>query len=282
MIDQGIDPKNFLNDFLEIIYLFSRRINLGIVKKDLNISDEDNELINKYSKNIDMQDIGLFWQLTLKTIDDLKMIGNENLLLEMFVMQLVHLKNIDNNKETTKDIDVIEQKIENRNLIQDDIKKEKSENDLTNNIKSQLKNTNQIKKNLAKNFIPQNESNKIEINSFKDLIDKANYEKEVELKFDLERNVKLVNFNKGKIEISFNEKLNQNFIKNLTEKLLVWTGDRWIISLSRNNIAKSFYEKNIEKKTSNLENFKKSELGIKIKNAFSDVEVIDVKEVKDE
>ena len=34
------------------------------------------------------------------------------------------------------------------------------------------------------------------------------------------KNVKLVSFNKGKIDISFNEKLNKNFIKNLTEKLL--------------------------------------------------------------
>ena len=42
-----------------------------------------------------MQDIGLFWQLTIKTIDDLRIVGNENLTLEMYIMQLVHLKNID-------------------------------------------------------------------------------------------------------------------------------------------------------------------------------------------
>ena len=58
----------------------------------------------------------------------------------------------------------------------------------------------------------------------------------------------LVSFNKGKIDISFNEKLNQNFIKNLTEKLLLWTGERWIISLSKNSEAKSLYEQNQENK----------------------------------
>ena len=40
-----------------------------------------------------------------------------------------------------------------------------------------------------------------------------NKEKEIELKYDLERNVKLVSFNKGTINISVNEKLNKNFIK---------------------------------------------------------------------
>ena len=49
----------------------------------------------------------------------------------------------------------------------------------------------------------------------------ANQENEIELKYDLERNVKLVNFKNGSIDISFNEKLNKNFTKILTEKLLV-------------------------------------------------------------
>ena len=45
--------------------------------------------------------------------------------------------------------------------------------------------------------------------------------------------------------------LNKNFIKNLTEKLLLWTGERWIISLSKNTDAKSVYEKNLENKIIN-------------------------------
>ena len=91
-------------------------------------------------------------------------------------------------------------------------------------IKNQLKSTDQIKTNPVKSYSKDSQSNKIEITSFQDLIVQANKEKEIELKYDLERNVKLVSFNKGKIDISFNEKLNKNFIKNLTEKLLLWTG----------------------------------------------------------
>ena len=95
------------------------------------------------------------------------------------------------------------------------------------------------------------------------MIDQAKKEKEIELKFDLERNVKLVSFNKGKINISFNINLNKNFIKNLSEKLLLWTGERWIISLSKNDKAKSIYEQNIEKKSFQLEKFKESNYYVK-------------------
>ena len=148
-------------------------------------------------------------------------------------------------------------------------------------VKNQLKNTDQVKKNPIKNLSPELSKNKIEITSFNDLLDKANKEKEVELKFDLERNVKLVSFNKGKIDISFNEKLNQSFIKNLTEKLLLWTGERWIISLSKNNNAKSIYEQNMERQSSKLEDFKKSNLAKEFEEAFPDAKLLDVQEKVD-
>ena len=90
--------------------------------------------------------------------------------------------------------------------------------------------------------------------------------------------MKLVSFNRGKIDISFNEKLNKNFIKNLTEKLLLWTGERWIISLSKNTNAKSIYEKNKEEKSIKIEEFKKSKIAEDIQKAFPDAKLIDFKE----
>ena len=277
LIDNGLDAKNFLNDILEVLYLFSRRISLGPIEKDISISEAEVQMVDQYSKNIDMQDISLFWQLTIKTIDDLKIIGNENLMLEMYIMQLTHLKNIDDRKVVLPS-DNMSNKILEDNLIGKKNEDKLIENNAPNQIKNQLKSIDQIKTNPIKNLFKESQSAKIEIKSFKDLIDKANKEKEIELKYDLERNVKLVSFNKGNIDISFNEKLNKNFIKNLTEKLVLWTGDRWIISLSKNTDAKSFYEKNLENKTNRIDEFKKSKTAQDVQKAFPDAQLIDLKE----
>ncbi|MDA8538911.1 DNA polymerase III subunit gamma/tau [Candidatus Pelagibacter bacterium] len=277
LIDNGLDAKNFLNDILEVLYLFSRRISLGPIEKDISVSEAEVQMVDQYSKNIDMQDISLFWQLTIKTIDDLKIIGNENLMLEMYIMQLTHLKNIDDRKVVLPS-DNTSNKILEDNLIGKKNEDKLIENNAPNQIKNQLKSIDQIKTNPIKNLFKENQSAKIEIKSFKDLIDKANKEKEIELKYDLERNVKLVSFNKGNIDISFNEKLNKNFIKNLTEKLVLWTGDRWIISLSKNTDAKSFYEKNLESKTNRIDEFKKSKTAQDLQKAFPDAKLIDLKE----
>ena len=276
LINDGLDAKNFLNDILEVLYLFSRRISLGPIEKDMSVSEAEVQMIDQYSKNIDMQDIGLFWQLTIKTIDDLRIVGNENLTLEMYIMQLVHLKNID----TKKQVSNLENEIINYlsdTLIGKKIDDQPVDN-IPNQIKNQLKNINQIKTNPIKNLSKDNQNTKIEITSFQDLINLANKEKEIELKYDLERNVKLVSFNRGKIDISFNEKLNKNFIKNLTEKLLLWTGERWIISLSKNINAKSIYEKNLEDKNNKIEEFKKSKIAQDIQKAFPDAKLIDLTE----
>ena len=272
LIDSGLDSKNFLNDILEILYLFSRSINLGSLENDLSISETEAKLIDQYSKNIDMQDIGLFWQLTIKTIDDLRIVGNENLTLEMYIMQLTHLKNVDTNKELTSYVNTKDNNKENfygKKIDEKDLKIK-----ISNQSKDQLKSTNQIKTSPVKNL--QKEKSFVQINSFQDLIDQASKEKEIELKYDLERNVKLVSFNKGKIDISFNEKLNKNFIKNLTEKLLKWTSERWIISLSKNSEAKSIYEKKLDNKSNFIDEFRKSKTAKDIESAFPDAKLVDV------
>ena len=279
LIDQGIDAKLFLNDILEIIYLFSRRLNLGPIEKDMTISESEIQLIEKYSKNIDMHDIGLFWQLTIKTIDDLKVVGNENLTMEMFVMQLLHLKNIENRKEISENNVT---KNFNESLIGENLSEEENKKDFTKQVKNQLKNIDQVKSNPVKNLSPEAKQIKIEIKNFQDLIDNAQKDKEIELKYDLERNVKLVSFNKGKIDISFNEKLNKNFIKTLTDKLLQWTGERWIISLSKNDNIKSLYEKNIEEKSNKFNEFKKTNKAKEFFKSFPDAKLINISEDNNE
>jgi DNA polymerase-3 subunit gamma/tau len=279
LINDGLDAKNFLNDILEVLYLFSRRISLGPIEKDMSISEAEVQMVDQYSKNIDMQDIGLFWQLTIKTIDDLRIVGNENLTLEMYIMQLVHLKNIESRNQTSN-LDNDNNQTYNENLIGKKNDDKPIETNIPNQVKNQLKSTDQIKTNPAENLSKDFQGTKIEIKSLQDLIDQANKEKEIELKFDLERNVKLVSFSRGQIDISFNEKLNKSFIKDLTEKLLLWTGERWIISLSKNSSAKSIYEKKQQDQSDKIENFKKSKIVQDIKKAFPDAKLIDLKEDK--
>ena len=272
LIDEGLDGKNFLNDFLELIYLFGRRINLGKIEKDIFISDGELELIEKGCKNLKMEDIGLFWQLTLKTIEDLKIVPNERVALEMYLMQLIHINSIEDQENekifVQNDHDLAKPK---------KIQTEEKTNDekISNSPKDQMKSMDQLKIIREKE---KSDDEKFKITSFSQLLDISEKKKEIELKYDLERNVKLVSFEQGKIDINFNENLNKNFIKKLSQNLYEWTGKRWIISLSKEQKSlKTFHEKKIEDKEINLKEEKQSKLFKEMSEFFPDLELIDVR-----
>jgi len=281
LIDSGLDAKNFLNDILEILYLFNRRINLGPIEKDLMISESELQLINVYSKNLDAQDLGIFWQLTIKTMDDLRIVGNENLALEVYVMQLMHIRKIDQREEISTESYLNLEPPVSKNMISS--KDNETDNSKIKSLyKNQLKNTDQTKTSPVKNLELKSETLKFsEIKTFEELIQITTKQKEVELKYDLERNVNLVSFTQGKINISFNEKLNKNFIKILAEKLLKWTGDRWIISLSKDQGQKTIYDKNLMAKKNKLDKEMDSGLVKDFLSAFPDAKLTNVTEEED-
>jgi DNA polymerase-3 subunit gamma/tau len=134
-------------------------------------------------------------------------------------------------------------------------------------ILSSLKLENSEKKDLKK-----------KISSLEDLINLSSVKKEVQLKYDLENNVNLIKLSDGKIDINFNQNLDKNFVRNLSECLLNWTGDRWVITLSKEVGQKTYAElRNIKKKES-LDNEKVGKIYKKFKNIFSDAELMEVKE----
>ena len=59
-----------------------------------------------------------------------------------------------------------------------------------------------------------------------------------------------MSFEKNRIEISFNDSLDKNFVKDLSLKLFEWTNERWIITFSKikGNISIKDKEKNEKKK----------------------------------
>jgi len=149
-----------------------------------------------------------------------------------------------------------------------------SGNNLNYKIKS-ISNTKILIKNIDKKNDVQPKFN---INSFEDLISISGEEKDAELKYDLERNVKLIRFENGKIDINFNEKLNKNFIKKLSQSLLKWTGKRWIITLSKEDGGKTFFEEKLNIKKKLLDEEKQSGLYKEISSIFPDIDLIKVEE----
>ena len=285
MINEGIEPSNFLNDLLEIIYFIQQKKSIGSFDSDLSIPESEQEIIDKISSNINMPTLVVFWQLILKALDELSIVSNPILSLEMLVVRLTHLKEMPSYESILELLkkNNLSQEVENNNATIDlSANKKKFVNEDKEVIKiskDQIKNTAQTKPDLSfsDQKIPAKDIEVKKVLSFEDLITLSSTKKEIQLKYDLENNVNLIKFSEGKIDISFNEKLDKNFVRNLSKKLLEWTGNRWVITLAKQEGQKTFSELKELKKKELFDQEKKSEIYKKFKNVFSDAELLEVK-----
>ena len=268
--DQGVEPKIFINDFLEILYYFKNINSLTLESTNFSLNDEEFKKIKNISSNIDSEALILFWQFTIHTLRELDIVSNQHLSIEMFLSRLIYLSNTRPKNESG---------IENKKLSD---REDSSQNNITprsikNETINQIKNVAQEKKIKSDLHIETKSSSKIAIKSLSELVEICSLKKEMKLKYELEKNVNLVKFENQRIEISFNDNLDKDFVKNLSNKLLEWTYERWIISFSKKHGEMSIKDKVINEKKKLIENSKKSDLYKDVLNYFPDAELIDVK-----
>jgi len=269
--DSGVDPKVFLNDFLEILYYFKNISSLKVEGTNFSLNDDDFKKISKISESINSSTLILFWQFAIKALSELEIVSNQNISIEMFLIKLLHLKEIKTNDFEEKNL--------NHNK-KDNPKEDSSLSSFDKKNDLPKKTINQIKNITQEDSLKQEEKSILEekktIKQFHDLVELCEKNKEVKLKYELENNVNLVSFADNKIEISFNENLDKNFLKDISLKLYEWTNKRWIISLTQKKGLLSIKETEKLKKERLFKDIKQSEDYKEIIETFPDAELVEV------
>ena len=270
MYDQGVEPKVFLNDFLELLYYLKNINFLKIDGTNFSLNDEQFETIKELSSKVENSVFLLFWQFTIQTMQELDIISNQNLSIEMFLIRLIYIKGIKSNisSEKIESLDIPER-------LSRSFKNKEALDQIKGQTIDQIKNI--VQEDKDKLNIDKSVKNLIEIKSFDELIKTCDQKKEIKLKYELENNVNLVSFEKNRIEISFNEDLSKDFLKIISSKLFDWTGERWIITLSKKQGELTKKQIKTKNKQDMLENAKKTKTYKKIKEIFDDAELVDVK-----
>ena len=263
MYNSGIEPNLFLNDFLEVLYFVKNISYIEDGGNNFSLNDSDYKKITSLSKEINPNSILLFWEFTLKTLKEINIVANPNLLVEMFLVQLTHLKkkNVTQNNQQN---DINNTAIKNIDL----------KNTINNDAINQIKNIKQEEEKFEK-------KNTLEIKNLDDLIKICFEKKEMKLKYELENNVNLVSFSNTNIEISFNDKLNKSFIKDLSQKLYDWTKKRWLISFSKEKGKMSTKERKHTQKKKNITDYKSSSEYKNLMEVLPDIELIDIEKKDD-
>ena len=267
--DQGVEPKVFINDFLELLYYLKNINSLTLESTNFSLNDEEFSKIQDISNQINAEVLILFWQFAISSLEELDIVSNQHLSIEMFLIRLMHLSSIKLKKKT--DLNLNYEKSDNIEI------QNKQENESNIKTVDQIKNIAQEEKNKLEIETETKAFDKNLINSFDDLLDICTKRKEIKLKYELEKNVNLVKFDRNRIEISFNDNLDKDFVKDLSFKLFEWTNERWIITFSKSKGDMSVKEKQKNKKEDLINETKNSEIYKTVINKFPDAELLDVK-----
>ncbi|WP_440647173.1 DNA polymerase III subunit gamma/tau [Candidatus Pelagibacter sp. HIMB1521] len=267
--DQGVEPKIFLNDFLELLYYFKNINSLTLESTNFSLNDEEFNKIKNISNQIQPDVLILFWQFSIKSLEELDIVSNQHLSIEMFLIRLMHLSSV----KQVKQLDTKPKEENSTSKIE--IKTETKIIDQIKNISQEEKKNPEIQTDVKAEL-------KTQINSFDELISVCTRKRELKLKFELEKNVNLVKFEKNRIEISFNDSLDKDFVKDLSTKLFEWTKERWIITLSKSKGDISIREKKENEKKILIEKAKQTEIYKNFMENFPDAELVDVKSITKE
>ena len=268
--NSGVEPKVFLNEFLETIYYLKNINFINLDGSNFELNDTEFEKINSLSNRLDNKELLLIWQFTLDNLEKINFVKNQYQFIEMFLIRSLYLK-----KMTKQNTNLISAEINKDIKIEKTVLMNKTQS--KKEVVDQLKNVKQ-EENIQENPEVKNKNTRFQIKSLKDLIELCEEKRELKIKFDIENNLRLVSIKDQKIEISFNSTLDKSFVKELSIKLLEWTGKRWIISFSKEHGSKTLREQKQSRKINLFKKESESTFSKDVKKIFPDAELLKVDE----
>ncbi len=116
----------------------------------------------------------------------------------------------------------------------------------------------------------------VELNTFTEFVALASRKQDTPLKVALERLVHLVHFERGQMEIRLGQGASPNLAGEIQKKISEWTGERWMVALSRTEGAPTLFEQKEEAKREEREDLRHDPLVAAVLSQFPGSYIVDV------
>jgi DNA polymerase III subunit gamma/tau len=121
------------------------------------------------------------------------------------------------------------------------------------------------------------EGQAVAINSFQEAVALFGIKRQVLLQQQISNFVHLVKFERGHLAVRVKEGAPQNLIGQMSERLSAWTGERWIVSLSREEGEATLAERSQNEAQSVMDDVKSSPVVAEALKVFPGAKIIDIR-----
>jgi DNA polymerase-3 subunit gamma/tau len=264
-VDIGIDPVNLIESLGDLIHELTRLKVTDSNNDNLSLGPEGFNRIKLLKDKTSVKHLSRYWQMILKASSEIKNFSKPLAALEMAIIRMSYISDLPTPDEIIK-------KIEEGNAEPSEKKSPNSE------INNSIKNipTVSVKPVQQEKIIEEN--NQVDPKTFEDIIELVRLNKNIRLQYDLENNVSLVSFEKGKIELNILNN-DEKILFTLSNKLQEWTNEKWLIVSSSAKGQKTIKEVRDDDKFELQSLIKEHPIYTKAKMEFDTVDITSIEEV---
>jgi DNA polymerase-3 subunit gamma/tau len=241
LYDAGADPGQILVELAEFVHFVTRLKLVAASGDDLTVTEEERRRGAEFASGLSMPVLTRAWQLLLKGMQEVKESARPLAAADMILVRLAYAADL-----PTPD-DVL-RRLSNAPAPAYDggSGAPRSPNGGARMAIGQSYEARSVSPASAPSAAPSRAPEAratISFATFDDVVAFAAKQRDIQLKMQLERDVRIVRFEEGAIEIALAEKASPALAQTLMRRLQEWTGRRWMVAISNEAGAPTLHER---------------------------------------
>ena len=273
--DVGADPAVVLEDLAAFTHMVTRLKLAGSAEDDAALTEEEKTRGKEFAGRVSLRVLARTWQMLLKGIDEAKEATRPLAAADMVIVRIAHAADLPTPDEALKSL------AENGSTP---ARSRESAPASSGDPRPRMAMT----AGGARQSSPQVQAAAViapqagpvsrpRLESFADLVALVGEKRELKLKNALETAVRPVRFEPGQIEIALTEHAPTGLAGELSRKLEEWTGQRWMIAVSREGAAPTIAEARKSARDRLVDDARADPVVAAVLQRFPGAEIVDVR-----
>jgi DNA polymerase-3 subunit gamma/tau len=279
--DTGADPAMVLGDLAEFTHFVTRVKVVPAVADDVSLTEAERTRGRAFAAKLSMRILARAWQMLLKGIAEVEAAGRPIAAAEMVLVRIAYAADLPTPDEVIRSLGDSARgngagtAPSTPTSRADMPARSEMPRGGAGGTRSQLASAAPLQEPVARGA--EDNAPARALNRFEDLIALAAEKRDVSLKSALERDVRLVRFEDGQLEIALEPSAAKMLVGDLSKKLHEWTGRRWMVVVSAEPGAPSLRAQAEERKTQLKSDARSDPLVQAVLTRFPGAEIVEVR-----
>jgi DNA polymerase-3 subunit gamma/tau len=283
--DTGADPAMVLGDLAEFTHFVTRVKVVPAVADDVSLTEAERTRGRAFAAKLSMRILARTWQMLLKGIAEVEAAGRPIAAAEMVLVRIAYAADLPTPDEVIRSLGdsargngagaAPSAPTSSAPMSRADMPARSEMPRGGGGPRSQLASAAPLPEPVARGA--EDNAPARALNRFEDLIALAAEKRDVSLKSALERDIRLVHFEDGQLEIALEPSAAKMLVGDLSKKLHDWTGRRWMVVVSAEAGAPSLRSQAEERKTQLKSDARSDPLVQAVLTRFPGAEIVEVR-----